>query len=431
MRLLSLLALLAVASAAEAADKDDDAVKKVFHLMDSNFDDTVKEGFWLLEFFAPWCGHCKHLAPVLEETAKALDGTMKIAAIDATANSKLAKRFGVKGYPTVKFRMNSDRPVLPYKGKRTLDGFKDFAKRMTGPSVHKLESVETHDSFGTNESLWFLLGLPAGAEAKKLNDQFRKAALNFQDSLMFAEASSSDVLAKYNKNGAAFAAHVENTHGGGVEVTYYDLPDDHDPEHFEDWVRARRFPTLNKVGSHNFRELGHNTGKLFVVGVTDPTDAAKTGPFVEFMQRLSLPRTSSLDASVRDRYVFGHLDGTKWEKFVAQFNIVPEQFPRLFVLDAPDSKFYEDGDVKTMAEHEKFLNDVIAGNIPVQREGMWGLPTRIFNMLKRWWPYSILFAIPPVLLVYAFVQMCRDEEYEDERIVEEAEQEAEEKKKNK
>jgi protein disulfide-isomerase-like protein len=380
----------------------------------------------LLEFFAPWCGHCKALAPILEETSKELDGVMKIGVVDATANKKLSTRFGVKGYPTVKFRMNNDMPILPYKGKRTLEGFKAFAARMTGPAVHELENTLAHDEFGKNESVWFLLGTPSNAkdstEATSLKDDFLKTARNFQDTLMFAKTSSPDILSKYSSDGSigsggTFIAQVEGLLGGGVEITYF--KDDGSGEAsgrqelLEKWVRERRFPTLNKIGSHNFRELGHNTGKLFVVGAIDPSNMEVTKPFVEMMQKLALPRTSPLEASVFDRYVFGYLDGTKWEKFIAQFNVLPEQLPRIVVFDAPDSKFYEDKEVAGSDGYENFLNDIAAGKVPVQREGMWGMPTRVYNMMKRWWPYSILFALPPALLLYAFFQMCREDEYED------------------
>lgn len=53
-------------------------------------------GLWLLKFFAPWCGHCKRLAPVLEEVAKELSGKLAIGKIDCDQQKELCKEFEIK-----------------------------------------------------------------------------------------------------------------------------------------------------------------------------------------------------------------------------------------------------------------------------------------------------------------------------------------------
>ena len=69
----------------------------VIELTDANFDSLVfgSDDLWLVEFFAPWCGHCKNLAPEWTKAATALKGKVKVAAVDATVNSAIASRFGV------------------------------------------------------------------------------------------------------------------------------------------------------------------------------------------------------------------------------------------------------------------------------------------------------------------------------------------------
>uniref|UniRef100_A0A1B6H6N6 protein disulfide-isomerase n=1 Tax=Homalodisca liturata TaxID=320908 RepID=A0A1B6H6N6_9HEMI len=79
--------------------------KDVVELTDSNFDELVleSEDMWLVEFFAPWCGHCKNLAPHWAQAATELKGKVKLGAVDATVHQVKASRYGVQGYPTIKF----------------------------------------------------------------------------------------------------------------------------------------------------------------------------------------------------------------------------------------------------------------------------------------------------------------------------------------
>lgn len=77
----------------------------VVELTDANFDKTVLKSDepWLVEFYAPWCGHCKALEPEWKKAANELKGKVKVAALDATVHQIKASEYGVKGFPTIKF----------------------------------------------------------------------------------------------------------------------------------------------------------------------------------------------------------------------------------------------------------------------------------------------------------------------------------------
>lgn len=66
-------------------------------LTDSNFEEMVygSDDMWLVEFFAPWCGHCKNLAPQWAAAATELKGKVKLGAVDATVHTVTASRFQV------------------------------------------------------------------------------------------------------------------------------------------------------------------------------------------------------------------------------------------------------------------------------------------------------------------------------------------------
>ncbi|KAL1966790.1 hypothetical protein VTN77DRAFT_3755 [Rasamsonia byssochlamydoides] len=109
----------------------------VVDLIPSNFDKVVlKSGKpTLVEFFAPWCGHCKNLAPVYEELAQAFSfasDKLTIAKLDADEHRSIGKKYGVQGFPTIKFfDGKSDQPV-EYSGARDLESLSAFITEKTG-----------------------------------------------------------------------------------------------------------------------------------------------------------------------------------------------------------------------------------------------------------------------------------------------------------
>jgi protein disulfide-isomerase A1 len=128
-----------------AYDKDGD----VLVLHDSDIADAIAENeFILIEFYAPWCGHCKSLAPEYAKAATklaALDTPIPIAKVDATEETESASKYGVRGYPTLKWFVNGVESE--YNGGRTDAEIVTWIKKKTGPPCKSLADKDAVEAF--------------------------------------------------------------------------------------------------------------------------------------------------------------------------------------------------------------------------------------------------------------------------------------------
>jgi thioredoxin 1 len=77
------------------------ASENIQELNDSTFEEGVKNGVTLVDFFADWCGPCRMLTPILEKLAKEVQGKAKIVKIDVDSAQKVAATFQVTSIPTL------------------------------------------------------------------------------------------------------------------------------------------------------------------------------------------------------------------------------------------------------------------------------------------------------------------------------------------
>jgi len=111
-------------------EEDDGSPSSVVTLTSDNFADEVTnaDADVMVEFYAPWCGHCMQLKPTYKKLAAEFDdvATVKVAAMDATAHDP-PKDFEVQGYPTIYFVPKGGKPVS-YDGGRDLDSMVEYIK---------------------------------------------------------------------------------------------------------------------------------------------------------------------------------------------------------------------------------------------------------------------------------------------------------------
>ncbi|KAG5146035.1 hypothetical protein JHK84_031578 [Glycine max] len=164
--------------------------KDVVVLKERNFTTVVENNrFVMVEFYAPWCGHCQALAPEYAAAATELkpDGVV-LAKVDATVENELANEYDVQGFPTVFFFV--DGVHKPYTGQRTKDAIVTWIKKKIGPGVSNITTVEEAErvlTAGSKVVLGFLNSL-VGAESDEL-----AAASKLEDDVNFYQTVVADV----------------------------------------------------------------------------------------------------------------------------------------------------------------------------------------------------------------------------------------------
>lgn len=116
-------------------------------LVSSNFDEVVfnKDKDVLVEFYAPWCGHCKQLAPIYDQLGEKFKDhdSIVIGKMDATVNE--LEHTKIQSFPTLKMYKKETNEVVDYNGARTLEGLTDFLEGKSADDQDEEEVDEEGD----------------------------------------------------------------------------------------------------------------------------------------------------------------------------------------------------------------------------------------------------------------------------------------------
>lgn len=317
--------------------------------LDETFKDNRKDDIWLVDFYAPWCGHCKKLEPVWLEVGlemKSSGSPVKVGKMDATVHSGIASEFGVRGFPTIK--LLKGELAYNYRGPRTKDDIIEFANRVAGPVIRPLPSQQMFDHVQKRHRVLFLY---VGGEST-LKEKYIEVASELIVYTYFFSASE-DVLPEYVTLQEIPTVLVFK------DSTYF-VYDEYEDGDLSSWINKERFQGYLQVDGFTLYELG-DTGKLVAVAIIDDKNTS-----VEHLRLKSIVQEVAKD--YRDHFhrdfQFGHMDGSEYINSLLMDEV---EMPSIVVLNTSNQQYYlPQKHIESTEEMIAFINSILEGTADAQ-----------------------------------------------------------------
>jgi protein disulfide-isomerase A1 len=324
----------------------DDQPSDVIELTSTNFFDVIKEHpVILIEFYAPWCGHCKKLAPEYEKAATELKGIAPIAKVDADAadNKGLAARFGIQGFPTIKLFRNGEVDQ-DYQSERTAAAIVSYMKKQILPAVSTLTTSAEVQDFSTKDRV-VIVGFfqdesqlePFKAIAEKLRNKF----------IFGAVVGNSDVNKEFG---------VESTPAAVLFKSFDERKNILSSDKFsdlEEFITSNSVPLIDEIGPHNYKnyiESGLPVAYLFV-------EPAQTEQYLDIIK--------SIAEETKGKMSWVWIDWSKYAKHAERLGLSGKVVPAVAIEKMQEGLHYAfDETAQITAEVVKeWVNKFLTGEL--------------------------------------------------------------------
>ena len=331
--------LLAAAAVASASD--------VHQLTKDTFDDFVKTNDLVLaEFYAPWCGHCKALAPEYEDAATQLkDKKIKLAKVDCTEEADLCQSFGVEGYPTLKVFRGADN-VSPYSGQRKAPAITSYMIKQSLPAVSTLTSTEAFEDFKKSDKVVLVAYIDATDSAS--TDAYTAIAEKLRQDYLFGSTSDADLIAAAGVKAPAVVLYKDFDEG---QVVFSDKIEE---DALVAWAKTASTPLIGEVGPETYS--GYMSAGLPLAYIFSESEEERK----ELGDALK-----PIAEKYKGKINFATIDAKLYGAHAGNLNLATDKFPSFALQDTVKNQKFplSQGSAITAEAITKFVEEFVAGKI--------------------------------------------------------------------
>lgn len=355
--ILAALGLLtSIVSAQAVAPEDSDVIK----LDADGFQSFIEANpLVLVEFFAPWCGHCKNLGPEYVKAAAELkEKNIPLVQVDCDDNKEFCMNMQIPGYPTIKVFKNSDiQNAKDYQGARSADAIVNFMVKQSLPVVINAESKADLDAI-IKESRQPVI-IDSGV--KGLNKTFHDVANILSDSVTFVQVNDKSI-----KNKALSLQLPSTGEEGKLEdaIVYSGDIKKIDNDALMNWIKVESLPYFGLIDGSVFKDYVESNLPLAYFFFTTPEEYEEYTAFF-----------TKLGKKYRGEINFVGLDASQFGRHAESLNM-KEQFPLFSIHNITGDHKYglpqlDDEEFEKLSaplklkekDITKFVEDFVAGKL--------------------------------------------------------------------
>jgi protein disulfide-isomerase A1 len=335
----------------------------------------------LVKYFAPWCGHCKALAPEFAKAATALkEENILLAEVDCTVESDICNEVGVRGYPTLKVYRNG-KPS-DYKGQRTSESIISYMKKQNLPDLTAIKADE-FEKFSTSDKVVVVGFVKEGSDEYKALEANAK---ELREQFVFGYIDNEELAKKAGSAVPGIVVYKQFDEGKAV------LEGKITEESIKEFVKVESVPLMDELGPENYSKYMDSGLPLVYLFTTEAEDKKTIGAWCEAIAK-----------KVQGKLNFVYIDAVKFTGH-GKFLGLKENWPAIIIQDVKqNTKFPYPQDKKIEKEAlEKFIEDFQAGKLEPYVKSQ-DIPEKqedgIFNVVAKTFEDVVLDKSKDVLLL--------------------------------
>ena len=295
--------------------------------------------------FAPWCGHCKALAPEYEEAATTLkEKNIKLAKVDCTEETDLCQQHGVEGYPTLKVFRGLDN-VSPYKGQRKAAAITSYMVKQSLPAVSEV-TKETLEEFKKADKVVLVAYVDEADKAS--SEVFTKIAEKLRDNYPFGSSADAALAEAEGVKAPAIVLYKDFDEGKAVFSEKFEA------EAIEKFAKTAATPLIGEIGPETYSDYMSAGIPLAYIFAETPEERKEISD-----------KLKSIAEAHRGVVNFGTIDAKAFGAHAGNLNLKTDKFPAFAIQEvAKNQKFPFDQEKEITTEAIKaFVEDFVAGKI--------------------------------------------------------------------